>query len=164
MYKFFDKKANGSTIFEGIMFDLAEKFKAAVFFAEHRYYGASMPFGNLSNANASYLGYLSSTQALADFAKLITLIKTDVLKCPPDTPGGNISPGAFEKVVKEVFISAGCNENAIINGLEAVKNLSNTGALFISFFFPPRWTHAAANKLSLSLIRTKIFMFTLKTM
>uniref|UniRef100_A0A915CHK3 Uncharacterized protein n=1 Tax=Parascaris univalens TaxID=6257 RepID=A0A915CHK3_PARUN len=159
----------------GIMFDLAEKFKAAVFFAEHRYYGASMPFGNLSNANASYLGYLSSTQALADFAKLITLIKTDVLKCPPDTPviafggsyggmlaawlrmkyphivsgawsssspllyfeGGNISPGAFEKVVKEVFISAGCNENAIINGLEAVKNLSNTaeGRQFLNDLF-----------------------------
>lgn len=159
----------------GIMFDLAEKFKAAVFFAEHRYYGASMPFGNISYTNANYLGYLSSTQALADFAKLITFIKTDVLKCPPDTPviafggsyggmlaawlrmkyphivsgawsssapllyfeGGNVSPSAFEKAVKEVFINAGCNENTIANGLEAIKNLMNTaeGRQFLNDLF-----------------------------
>uniref|UniRef100_A0A0M3IZ85 Putative serine protease pcp-1 (inferred by orthology to a C. elegans protein) n=1 Tax=Anisakis simplex TaxID=6269 RepID=A0A0M3IZ85_ANISI len=70
----------------GIMWDLAKQFKAAIVFAEHRYYGTSMPFGNLSYTNVKYLGYLASTQALADYAKLIPYLKEKIIHCPPDTP------------------------------------------------------------------------------
>lgn len=41
-------------------------------FAEHRYYGQSMPFGNKSFSEPQYSGYLSSQQALADYADLLS--------------------------------------------------------------------------------------------
>lgn len=40
-------------------------------FAEHRYYGQSLPFGNASFATLANRGYLSSAQALADYAALL---------------------------------------------------------------------------------------------
>lgn len=43
--------------------------------AQHRFYGESKPFGNDSYRSAQTLGYLTSTQALADFATLITSLK-----------------------------------------------------------------------------------------
>lgn len=36
-----------------------------------RYYGESLPFGNTSYSNLSKLGYLTSSQALADYASLL---------------------------------------------------------------------------------------------
>jgi len=44
---------------------------------QHRYYGESFSFGSEDQAfqNACALGYLSSEQALADYAQLITNIK-----------------------------------------------------------------------------------------
>uniref|UniRef100_A0AC35TJF5 Lysosomal Pro-X carboxypeptidase n=1 Tax=Rhabditophanes sp. KR3021 TaxID=114890 RepID=A0AC35TJF5_9BILA len=59
----------------GFMWDLAPDFKAAVVFAEHRFYGKSHPFGEESYKNVTNLGYLTSTQALADFAVLIKHLK-----------------------------------------------------------------------------------------
>ena len=49
-------------------------------FAEHRYYGQSIPFGNESiiPGHPELTGYLSSEQALADYAKLVTHIKSTV--------------------------------------------------------------------------------------
>uniref|UniRef100_A0A0E0LE05 Lysosomal Pro-X carboxypeptidase n=1 Tax=Oryza punctata TaxID=4537 RepID=A0A0E0LE05_ORYPU len=55
----------------GFMFDIAPKFGALL----HRFYGESKPFGNDSNSSPEKLGYLTSTQALADFAILITSLK-----------------------------------------------------------------------------------------
>jgi hypothetical protein len=45
-----------------------------VVFAEHRYYGQSLPFGNES-FSTPYIDYLSSQQALADYAYLIKYLK-----------------------------------------------------------------------------------------
>ncbi|XP_067307027.1 lysosomal Pro-X carboxypeptidase isoform X2 [Pseudorasbora parva] len=59
----------------GFMWDVAEELGAILVFAEHRYYGESMPFGEESYSNAKYLNYLTSEQALADFAVLIKALK-----------------------------------------------------------------------------------------
>ncbi|XP_040381558.1 lysosomal Pro-X carboxypeptidase isoform X2 [Oryza brachyantha] len=62
----------------GFMFDIAPRFGAMLVFIEHRFYGESKPFGNDSNSSAEKLGYLTSTQALADFAVLITSLKQNL--------------------------------------------------------------------------------------
>ncbi|XP_037302042.1 thymus-specific serine protease-like [Manduca sexta] len=54
------------------MYELAKETKGAMYLSEHRYYGKSIPFDDLSTEN---LKYLSSKQALADVAKLIEEIK-----------------------------------------------------------------------------------------
>ncbi|KAM7532761.1 hypothetical protein Aperf_G00000129790 [Anoplocephala perfoliata] len=66
----------------GFMLELAENLTGAVIFAEHRYYGSSLPFGNQSfsvtfafNINRSRFGYLTAEQALADYAKLLADFK-----------------------------------------------------------------------------------------
>ncbi|XP_073517804.1 lysosomal Pro-X carboxypeptidase [Phyllobates terribilis] len=59
----------------GFMWDVAEELGALLVFAEHRYYGESMPYGNLSYSDPKYLNYLTSEQALADFAILIRFFK-----------------------------------------------------------------------------------------
>lgn len=63
----------------GFMWDIAAEFDAMLLFAEHRYYGQSLPYGNLSYTDLKYLGYLTSEQALADFAELITHVKSTVV-------------------------------------------------------------------------------------
>ncbi|RCV22159.1 hypothetical protein SETIT_4G198200v2 [Setaria italica] len=62
----------------GFMFDIAPKFGALLVFIEHRFYGESKPFGNDSYKSAETLGYLTSTQALADFAILIGSLKQNL--------------------------------------------------------------------------------------
>ncbi|XP_008659849.1 lysosomal Pro-X carboxypeptidase [Zea mays] len=62
----------------GFMFDIAPKFGALLVFIEHRFYGESLPFGDDSYSSAETEGYLTSTQALADFAILITGLKRNL--------------------------------------------------------------------------------------
>jgi len=62
----------------GFMWDIAPEFGAMLVFAEHRYYGTSLPYGNSSYTDSKHLGYLTSEQALADFAALITYIRGSV--------------------------------------------------------------------------------------
>ncbi|XP_030633269.1 lysosomal Pro-X carboxypeptidase [Chanos chanos] len=69
----------------GFMWDTAEELGAMLVFAEHRYYGESLPFGQESYSDAKYLNYLTSEQALADFAVLIQALKRTV-------PGARGSP------------------------------------------------------------------------
>uniref|UniRef100_A0A5F8GT53 Lysosomal Pro-X carboxypeptidase n=1 Tax=Monodelphis domestica TaxID=13616 RepID=A0A5F8GT53_MONDO len=69
----------------GFMWDVAEELKAMLVFAEHRYYGESLPFGNLSFTDSKHLNYLTSEQALADFAILIESLKKNI-------PGARNSP------------------------------------------------------------------------
>lgn len=61
----------------GFIWDIAPEFEALVIFAEHRYYGQSLPYGPKSLTNASrYVGFLSSEQALADYAELLLDLKS----------------------------------------------------------------------------------------
>ena len=60
----------------GFMWDIAEEFGALLVFAEHRYYGESLPFGAESRSKDPLkVGYLSSSQALADYVDLITFLR-----------------------------------------------------------------------------------------
>ncbi|PVD34456.1 hypothetical protein C0Q70_05730 [Pomacea canaliculata] len=69
----------------GFMWDIASEFKALLVFAEHRYYGTSLPYGSASFTNSSTLNYLTAEQALADFAVLIKYLKQTI-------PGAGRSP------------------------------------------------------------------------
>ncbi|GER40491.1 serine carboxypeptidase S28 family protein [Striga asiatica] len=78
----------------GFMFEIAPVFKAMLVFIEHRFYGKSMPFGGSQStaySNSTTLGYLSSTQALADYATLILDLKKNLTaeKCPVVVFGGS---------------------------------------------------------------------------
>ncbi|XP_074311828.1 uncharacterized protein LOC141647514 [Silene latifolia] len=65
----------------GFMFENAPHFKALLVFIEHRFYGKSIPYGGdieIAYKNASTQGYLSSTQALADYATIILDLKRNL--------------------------------------------------------------------------------------
>ncbi|KAK9921383.1 hypothetical protein M0R45_029894 [Rubus argutus] len=65
----------------GFLYETAPHFKALIIFIEHRFYGKSIPFGgekDVAYSNATTLGYLSSTQALADYASLIIDLKKNL--------------------------------------------------------------------------------------
>jgi len=57
------------------MWEIAEEFRALVVFAEHRYYGVSMPYGNRSFDDIGRVGFLTPQQALADYVDLITYLR-----------------------------------------------------------------------------------------
>lgn len=59
------------------MWDIAPDYNAMLVFAEHRYYGSSLPFGNDSFNDLDHLGFLTSEQALADFDVLISHLKKE---------------------------------------------------------------------------------------
>lgn len=69
----------------GFMWEIAEELGAMLVFAEHRYYGESLPFGPDSYSDSKHLNYLTSEQALADFAVLIQSLKKTL-------PGAEQSP------------------------------------------------------------------------
>lgn len=57
-------------------------------YAEHRYFGESLPFGDRSLDAPEFSGYLSADQALADFAKLLST-KVNTEQRPVITFGGS---------------------------------------------------------------------------
>ncbi|XP_064476308.1 lysosomal Pro-X carboxypeptidase-like [Ornithodoros turicata] len=69
----------------GVMWDWAPEFEALLVFAEHRYYGKSMPYGNRSYEDLKHLGYLTVEQTLADYADLVAHLKATL-------PGAAQSP------------------------------------------------------------------------
>lgn len=68
----------------GWMWENAEKLHAMLVFAEHRFYGRSMPYKidptrkSPESVKKHGLGYLSSEQALADYARLIFELKNSI--------------------------------------------------------------------------------------
>ena len=71
------------------MWDIAPEYNAMLVFAEHRYYGNSLPFGEDSYKDLEHLGYLSSEQALADFDVLIKALKIKYGNVPVVAFGGS---------------------------------------------------------------------------
>lgn len=61
----------------GFMWELASIFNATLVFAEHRYYGKSLPFNKDSFNDTKHFGFLNSEQALADYAQLVAELKGD---------------------------------------------------------------------------------------
>lgn len=59
----------------GLMYENAAAFGALLIFAEHRYYGQSLPLGEKTFDN---MHFLTHEQALADYATLIQWLKTDL--------------------------------------------------------------------------------------
>ncbi|OXB66544.1 hypothetical protein ASZ78_011659 [Callipepla squamata] len=72
------------------IFELAEEQQALVIFAEHRYYGKSLPFG-LESMQLKNVHLLTVEQALADYAVLITGLKQQygAAGCPVIVFGGS---------------------------------------------------------------------------
>ena len=74
---------------------------------QHRFYGKSIPFGGkkkVAYANSSTLGYLSSTQALADYATLIIDLKKNLsaTESPVVVFGGSYG-GSIIYIIKILF-------------------------------------------------------------
>ncbi|CAG0879563.1 unnamed protein product [Darwinula stevensoni] len=63
---------------KGFMWEIAPEFRALLVFAEHRYYGVSLPYGKDSFRKPKLTGYLTSEQALADYAELISHLKKNI--------------------------------------------------------------------------------------
>ncbi len=61
----------------GLLWKAAPEFNAMIVFAEQRYEGRSLPFGVKSLSDPKYTGYLTSSQVLADYSKLINFIKSN---------------------------------------------------------------------------------------
>ncbi|XP_023295310.2 lysosomal Pro-X carboxypeptidase [Lucilia cuprina] len=73
----------------GFMWELAKDNRACVVFAEHRYYGKSLPFGNSTFNDSKNYGYLSVEQALEDYALLIADLQQKFNYAPVIAFGGS---------------------------------------------------------------------------
>ena len=70
---------------------LAKKFKAAILYVEHRYYGTSLPGDDLTVAlSQQWSKYLNVEQAMRDFVDVLSAFKTNnTLSGPTITFGGS---------------------------------------------------------------------------
>ncbi|KAH0625232.1 hypothetical protein JD844_033542 [Phrynosoma platyrhinos] len=136
----------------GFMWNVAEELDAILVFAEHRYYGESLPFGNKSFTDAKHLNYLTSEQALADFAVLVQHLKATIpgtQQTPVIAIGGSyggmlaawalaasapiwqfdslVPCGTFYSIVTQDFKKSGnCCSESIRNSWAAINRLAAT--------------------------------------
>jgi len=104
---------------------LAPHFGALLVFAEHRYFGDSMPFGPTQSWDYGKINFLSSEQALADYAQLITDLKENILTNAKDCPVVSFG-GSYGGMLTAWFRSK--YPNIVIGGLAASApfNFPNT--------------------------------------
>jgi lysosomal Pro-X carboxypeptidase len=62
----------------GLMWENAPDLGALLIFAEHRYFGKSLPFPGVEMPPPPQINYLQTDQALADYATLINALKTEL--------------------------------------------------------------------------------------
>ncbi|KAL4218974.1 Dipeptidyl peptidase 2 [Mactra antiquata] len=114
----------------GFVFDIAPQFGALVVFAEHRYYGKSLPFGS-STFEPQNMGLLTVEQALGDYAMLIKYLKQtlNASNCPVITFGGSYGGmlSAYMRFKYPNFVTGSIAASAPINLL--------TNTVDRSFFF-----------------------------
>ncbi|XP_077378038.1 dipeptidyl peptidase 2 isoform X2 [Festucalex cinctus] len=74
----------------GFIAELAAQQEALIIFAEHRYYGKSLPFGN-DSFNIPQIGLLTVEQAIADYSVMISVLKRQLsaTDCPVIVFGGS---------------------------------------------------------------------------
>jgi len=72
----------------GLMNEMAERVGALIIYAEHRYYGESLPFGK-DSFTKSNIQYLSVENALADFAAVIVKLRSEGKTGPVIAFGGS---------------------------------------------------------------------------
>jgi lysosomal Pro-X carboxypeptidase len=68
---------------------LAQELNAVLVFAEHRYFGESLPFGSQSFSSPQNMKYLSPHQALADYAYLLLYLLEEYNYPPVIVTGGS---------------------------------------------------------------------------
>lgn len=109
---------------QGFLWEIAPQFGALVVFAEHRYYGDSMPYGNKSFTDPRHLGYLTSEQAIADYVELIQYLrsKLEYNHSPVILFGGSYGGmlSAWMRM-KYPHIVQGCVINALSNCFSQLK-------------------------------------------
>ena len=73
----------------GLMWESAQEFGALLVFAEHRYYGESKPYTDQELKDN--MQYLTAEQAMADYAELLTDLKSELKAedCPVIGFGGS---------------------------------------------------------------------------
>ncbi|GCB76163.1 hypothetical protein scyTo_0015439, partial [Scyliorhinus torazame] len=76
------------------LIELASELQAMVIYAEHRYYGKSLPFGKKSYEKSN-IEFLTVEQAVADYVVLITKLKADLdaKNCAVIVFGGRVLAG-----------------------------------------------------------------------
>eukprot|EP01123_Difflugia_compressa_P008868 TRINITY_DN2788_c0_g1_i2.p1 TRINITY_DN2788_c0_g1~~TRINITY_DN2788_c0_g1_i2.p1 ORF type:complete len:550 (-),score=106.09 TRINITY_DN2788_c0_g1_i2:64-1563(-) len=87
----------------GLMWENAPSFHALLVFAEHRYFGKSLPFGDSS---LKYISYLTPDQALADYATLIYFLRSSISPSIPVIAFGGSYGGMLASWLRIKYSSA----------------------------------------------------------
>ena len=86
----------------GLLWELAPHFNSLIVWAEHRYYGKSKPFGMGGGIyrNATTMAWLTTEQAMADYAELIFELKQQLndTNVPVIVAGGSYGKYGFDFV------------------------------------------------------------------
>ena len=85
----------------GLIWENAPAFGALIVFAEHRYYGVSKPF---QKTLKEHMQFLTSEQAMADYAELITELKQELHAIDSAVIGFGGSYGAHSCLLAASFM------------------------------------------------------------